>query len=136
MPASTSTPSSGNKGGGPSRAVPDIGADGAPNTGMTKSETEPGQNGGPDVFSTSTEGGTSLAAPLVAGMVADAEQGQATPFGFINPLLYSLSGTSALNDILPVTSSTPAQYHGVYRPCVKEGGQVWTFDGQSKLYTD
>jgi len=39
------------------------------------------------------DGGTSLAAPLVAGLVADARQGQAKPFGFINPVLNAIIGT-------------------------------------------
>jgi subtilase family serine protease len=138
VPASMSTPAAGNKGGA-SRAVPDISALADLTTGMTQSVTEPGVNGGPDVYTTLVDGGTSLATPLVAGMVADAEQGQATPFGFDNPVLYSLAGTSALNDVLPVTSATPAQYRGVYcadQACIGVGSSVWTFDGQSKQYTD
>jgi len=133
-----STPPAGNRG-GPARTVPDIAAVADLTTGITQSDTEPGQNGGPDVFSTFVDGGTSLASPLVAGMVADTEQGQATPFGFINPLIYSLAGTSALNDLLPVTASTPAQYHGVYcadQACIGVPSAVWTFDGQSKDYTN
>ena len=138
VPSSMSTPPAGDKG-GPSRAMPDIAAVADLTTGITQSDTEPGQNGAPDVFSTFVDGGTSLASPLVAGMVADAEQGQATPFGFINPLVYSLAGTSAFNDLLPVTSSTPAQYHGVYcadQACIGVPSAVWTFDGQSQEYTD
>ena len=38
-----------------------------------------------------------------AGLVADAQQGQKTTFGFVNPLIYRLAGTKALHDILPVT---------------------------------
>jgi subtilase family serine protease len=138
VPSSMSTPPVGNRG-GPARTVPDIAAVADLTTGITQSDTEPGQNGGPDVFTTFVDGGTSLASPLVAGMVADTEQGQATPFGFINPLIYSLAGTSALNDLLPVTSSTPAQYHGVYcadQACIGVPSAVWTFDGESKDYTN
>jgi hypothetical protein len=54
-------------------------------------------------------------------------------------VLYSLAGTSALNDLKPVTPSTPAQYHGVYcadEACIGVPSSVWTFDGQSKDYTD
>lgn len=138
VPASMSTPAAGNRS-GPSRTVPDIAALADLTTGITQSDTEPGQNGGPDVFSTFVDGGTSLASPLVAGMVADAEQGQPSSFGFINPVLYSLVGTSALHDLLPVTASTPARYHGVYcadQACIGVPSSVWTFDGQSKDYTD
>ncbi|HEY4454467.1 MAG TPA: S53 family serine peptidase [Pseudonocardiaceae bacterium] len=139
VPASMSAPAAGNRGGGPDRAVPDIAAVADLTTGITQTDTEPGQNGGADQVFTFVDGGTSLASPLVAGMVADAEQGQAAPFGFINPVLYSLAGTSALNDLTPVTSSTPAQYHGVYcadQACIGVPSSVWTFDGQSKDYTD
>ncbi len=63
-------------------------------------------------FSEEPVGGTSLASPLVAGMLADAEQYQ-KPFGFLNPALYRLAGTDAVNDTLPITSKTPSRYHGV-----------------------
>ena len=138
VPSSLSTPAAGNKSGA-SRTVPDIAAVADLTTGITQTDTEPGFNGGPDQVQTFVDGGTSLASPLVAGMVADAEQGQATPFGFINPLLYSLAGSSALNDLQPVTSATPAQYHGVYcadAACIGVPSSVWTFDGQSPDYTD
>jgi len=54
--------------------------------------------------------GTSLSAPLVAGMVIAAQQGQAKPFGFINPALYQLAGTSAFYDTLPITSKDPTSW--------------------------
>ena len=58
-------------------------------------------------------GGTSMASPLVAGIIADAQQGQSTAFGFTDPVFYRLSGTPAFYDILPSTSSTPGLYRGV-----------------------
>jgi subtilase family serine protease len=58
-------------------------------------------------------GGTSMASPLVAGIIADAQQGQHTVFGFTDPVLYRLNGTSALHDMLPSTSATPALFRGV-----------------------
>jgi hypothetical protein len=73
-------------------------------------------------------------------MVAAAQQGQRTSFGFLNPVLYSLSGTSAVHDVLPVTSATPAQYHGVYCGtdllCDGAHPSVWTFDSEDPLYTN
>jgi hypothetical protein len=54
-----------------------------------------------------------MASPLVAGMIADAQQGQHTAFGFTNPVLYRLNGTQAIRDILPSTSSTPGLLRGV-----------------------
>jgi hypothetical protein len=47
-------------------------------------------------------GGTSVASPLFAGVVARADQARGGSIGFVNPALYSLSGkSSALFDILP-----------------------------------
>jgi len=57
-------------------------------------------------------GGTSLAVPLVAGLVADAEQYQ-RPFGFLNGGLYRLAGTHAVTDALPITGTSPSRYRGV-----------------------
>lgn len=54
--------------------------------------------------------GTSLSAPLVAGMVVAAQQGQAKPFGFLNPAIYQLAGTSAFYDTLPITSKDPTSW--------------------------
>ncbi len=46
-------------------------------------------------------------AGLVAGVVADAQQGQARPFGFIDPAIYTISKTPAIHDALPMTARTP-----------------------------
>jgi subtilase family serine protease len=107
-----------------SRSVPDISADADPFTGfaegqLTFSTSDPSQ---PPVYSESDIGGTSLATPLIAGLVADAQQGQAAPFGFINPVLYKLASTSAIRDVLPVTSKTPAQYRGSWCPAAACNG--------------
>jgi len=64
------------------------------------------------LFYTIESGGTSLSTPLVAGMVADAQQGHA-PFGFLNPVFYRLAGTPAFHDLLPMTAHTPARYRAV-----------------------
>lgn len=137
VPASMAN--SGGSGHAPSRVVPDVSAVASWFTGIGMSYTEPGANGGPDQYSTVFNGGTSLAAPLVAGMVAAAEQGQPASFGFLNPLLYLLAGSGALNDVLPITSATPAGYHGVYCPAWACGNNrlntVYTFDNQNPKYT-
>jgi subtilase family serine protease len=57
-------------------------------------------------------GGTSMASPLVAGIVADAQQGQQATFGFTDPVLYRLNGTPALRDMLPSTSRTAGLFRG------------------------
>ncbi len=98
--------------GGLIRAVPDIGALADPFTAMAVGLLNINSKGVITGFSEQPIGGTSLAAPLVAGLVADAEQYQ-RPFGFLNPELYRLAGTRAVNDMLPVTAKTPARYRGV-----------------------
>lgn len=114
------------------RAVPDISALADLTTGIGEATTEPGTNGGPDTYRTFPDGGTSLAAPLVAGMVASAQQGQREAFGFVNPTLYSLAGTRAVRDVLPVTAATPEQDKAVYcEPQDCGAGSVWTFDAQT-----
>lgn len=94
------------------RSVPDISADADPFTGFAVGLLTFNKSGAPNGFFLTDIGGTSLAAPLVAGMVADAQQYQ-HPFGFLNPVIYKLAGTNAIHDTLPVTSRTPARYRGV-----------------------
>ena len=55
-------------------------------------------------------GGTSMASPLLAGIIADAQRGQHTAFGFADPVLYRLNATPALHDIMPPTSRTPGLF--------------------------
>jgi subtilase family serine protease len=97
--------------GGLVRSVPDISADADPYTGMAvgvlvtvKKKTE---------YVQYIYGGTSVASPLVAGMVTAAQQGQKSAFGNIDPILYKLLGTDAVNDTLPLTKASPVLYRGV-----------------------
>jgi subtilase family serine protease len=78
-------------------------------------------------------GGTSMASPLVAGMVADAQQGQPTPFGFTDPVLYRLGGTKALHDVLPSTSGTAGLFRGeaCRPPFCGHSVSLITFDDQN-----
>ena len=87
----------------PMRAVPDIAMPADPNTGFEVGQTQ--------VFPTGTYwsqyriGGTSLASPLLAGVVAVADQFARRSLGFINPLYYDrMLGTKALHDIVAPTS--------------------------------
>jgi subtilase family serine protease len=105
----------GNRGGGPVRSVPDISADADPFTGFALGLLSFPKHG-PPTFSESSIGGTSLAAPLVAGMVADAQQGQREPFGFTDPALYKLAGTAALTDPKPLTSHSPRHWRVLVCP--------------------
>jgi subtilase family serine protease len=97
---------------GPVRSVPDISADADPYTGFLEGALETNLRG-KTVYAQFDIGGTSVASPLVAGIVAAAQQGQSTPFGFLNPVIYTLLNTSAVYDTLPLTAHTPALYDGV-----------------------
>jgi subtilase family serine protease len=89
------------------RAVPDLAADGDPDSGLLTGYIESGSASHPGPYQTEVNAGTSLATPLIAGLVADAQQGQKTSFGFINPVLYRLAGTAALHDILSISATLP-----------------------------
>ena len=86
----------------PMRAVPDIAMPGDPNTGFLVGETQVFPDG--TYWDQYRIGGTSLSSPLLAGVVAVANQVHHHPLGFINPLYYNLLGTSALHDIVAPTS--------------------------------
>jgi subtilase family serine protease len=114
------------------RAVPDISAVADPFTGMNVGLLNFNNKGVITGFILVPIGGTSLAAPLVAGMVADAEQNQHHSFGFLNPALYRLAGTSAIHDALQTTSKTPVRYHGVACDAAMCGAlALTTFDDES-----
>lgn len=72
---------------GPHRAVPDVAMDADPPTGMLigQSQTFPG---GSIKYSEFRIGGTSLASPLLAGVVAVGDQATGGSLGFLNRRLY------------------------------------------------
>lgn len=118
---------------GLARSEPDIAADADLFTGFSIGRLVFPKNK-PPKFIKQTGGGTSVAAPLVAGIVADAQQGQHTAFGFTDPVLYRLNGTPALHDILPSTSRSPSLFRGVvcYVPrCIFSTTSLATFDDQN-----
>jgi subtilase family serine protease len=86
------------------RAVPDISAVADPNTGYLIGETQTFPDGS-QKYSEYRLGGTSLSSPLVAGIMALTNQAAGHPLGFINPLLYSLAGTSAITDVTSPSST-------------------------------
>ena len=86
------------------RAVPDISAVGDPNTGYLIGETQTFPNG-TVAYSEYRIGGTSLSSPLVAGIMALADQAAGHAHGFANPLFYSLAGSSAFTDVVSPAST-------------------------------
>ena len=92
------------------RAVPDISALADPNTGFLVGQTQ--------AFTTGTYydeyriGGTSLAAPLMAGMAAVANQKAGRDLGFLNPRIYAAYGQAkaTLYDVDEADLSSPLEY--------------------------
>jgi hypothetical protein len=122
---------------GAARSVPDISADAdAASGGFALGLLSFPKGGGAPAYRQTDIGGTSLAAPLVAGMVTAAQQGQPTPFGFLNPVLYKLYGTSAYHRTLPVTSHSPAMRRAIVCPAaICQRNVLVTFDDQNPTIT-
>ena len=84
----------------PNRVIPDIAADADPGTGMLTGLTTPLTPGGTPQYAEEISGGTSLAAPLLAAIQADAQQAaHGIPIGFANPALYARYGTPDYRDV-------------------------------------
>jgi subtilase family serine protease len=86
------------------RAVPDVAAIADPNTGYLIGETQTFPDGTVK-YSEYRIGGTSLASPIFAGIMALADQAAGHPHGFANPLFYSLAGSAAFRDIVSPAST-------------------------------
>jgi subtilase family serine protease len=84
----------------PHRAVPDVAMPADPNTGMLVGETQVFPNG--THYGEYRIGGTSLATPLMAGVMAIADDAAGFAHGFINPALYQMLGTTAVHDVRPL----------------------------------
>jgi len=92
------------------RVIPDISAEADPSTGFLIGLTEAFADGTVG-YGQPRYGGTSLASPIFAGIVADAIGKAGTPFGFLNPTIYALdtSTPSAITDV-----RSPGK-QGIYR---------------------
>jgi subtilase family serine protease len=100
---------------GAMRVTPDLSALGDPFNGMLTGLLDFRAHK-PPKYTQESIGGTSLSSPLVAGMIADAQQGQPVPFGFTSPVLYSLYRTSAYHNTLPLTAASPSLYRAQVCP--------------------
>jgi len=83
------------------RGVPDVAALADPQTGLLIGQTQTFPNG--TYYDEYRIGGTSLASPIFAGLMALADQKAGTPHGFANPLFYANS--TAFYDVLSVKTA-------------------------------
>src|SRR5208282_1231253 len=92
----------------PLRVEPDISMDADAQTGMLIGLTQTFPDG--VYYDQFKEGGTSLASPLLAGVVADADQAAGVSLGFLNPTLYKAYSEypTTFNDIVPPASPLSA----------------------------
>jgi subtilase family serine protease len=121
----------------PMRAVPDVAMPADPNTGLLIGETQVFPHGGAR-YSTYRLGGTSLSSPLFAGVLADAIQETGSAIGFINPLLYEKSGTSAITDVqnTPTPEATVrTNYTNNLNPSEGYTYLLQTIGVQTQIYT-
>jgi subtilase family serine protease len=97
----------------PMRVNPDISLDADPATGFLIGLTETFPNGTTE-YGQTRYGGTSLASPILAGIVADIDQQAGVAVGFLNPALYRLDTTSttAIQDVGAATDQV--QYRNDY----------------------
>lgn len=113
----------------PLRAVPDVSMVADPYTGSTIYITD--HAAGDTSSVPETYGGTSLASPLFAGMMALVDQQRANagqgPTGLASQYLYSLLGTSALHDINGVPS---VAQNGLYYMSQHSGSIFSVYFGQ------
>ena len=99
VPTSLATRNSALTGPVPYRVVPDISMDADPGTGFLVGETQRFPDG--TYYDTYRIGGTSVASPLFAGVVAAADQQAGTPLGLVNPAIYALHSSAAVYDTVP-----------------------------------
>ncbi|WP_194920463.1 S53 family peptidase [Catenulispora rubra] len=117
----------------PMRTLPDVAMDADPMTGFLTGVTQKLPNGTVG-YAESTIGGTSLATPLFAGVMADAEQAAGHPFGFLNPALYGLAATGAFHDVTPTSLGADSPRPGTPPATVVDLGLDGKGARQARLY--
>ncbi|KJC62834.1 S53 family peptidase [Agreia bicolorata] len=85
---------------GTKRLLPDVSSLADPNTGFIVNAPSDG------VVNEDAHGGTSLATPMVASMVAIAKARNGSHIGLATPSLYALAGSSAITDVQPASAAT------------------------------
>lgn len=83
------------------RAIPDVAALGDPQTGLLVGQTQSFPDG--NYYDEYRIGGTSLSSPIMAGLMALADQAAGQPHGFANPWFYS--NASSFYDVLSVKTA-------------------------------
>ncbi|HEX3329980.1 MAG TPA: S53 family peptidase [Gaiellales bacterium] len=118
------------------RGYPDVALDADPTTGMLVGQTQIFPKG--TFYGEYRIGGTSLASPLMAGIVADAAQHAKSRLGFLNPAIYKMAKAhfGAFRDVgsIPGANIRPDFANGLN----KADGilySVRTFDQDSSLTT-
>jgi subtilase family serine protease len=117
------------------RVEPDISMDADPTTGMLIGETQAFPDG--VYYDQYRIGGTSLASPLLAGLLADADQAAGSSLGFVNPALYKVdttaSAATAFYDVVPGHPQANVRVDYVNGVDAKEGTltsvRTFTFEG-------
>ena len=119
------------------RAVPDVGMDADPTTGMLIGITQSFADTGIQ-YGEYRIGGTSLASPLFAGLQADAQTGRGR-IGFASPLIYSVYSRHANVYYDPTQQSDPGNIRADYINGLNSGNgirySVRTFNQDSSLTT-
>ena len=118
---------------GTQRAEPDVSLVADPQTGVLFTQTYSKPGGGTEQKE-SWIGGTSLSAPLMAGIATLANEAQHRPLGFLNPQLYRLAGSSAFNDITPSGRTLAVLRHRL-KPNGKRATMLRSLDRDSSLAT-
>jgi subtilase family serine protease len=110
------------------RGVPDVAALADPQTGMLVGQTQTFPDGA--YYDEYRIGGTSLASPIFAGIMAIADQMAGRPHGFANPLFYANPG--AFYDVLSVkTAVARRNFNNSVNATAGTADKLRTFDDYS-----